>query len=292
MPSFFSWTATWTPAPTIRGGIARYLDGVPAGNMLYLPPVGDPAAQSAYAAFFPQTQVAGGNGACLLAMSDTTQYYSGDRFQFYASIRGKTAPALFAALQAPGGACGLPAASVTKSFAPATVALGGGATLTIRLNNLSNPAMSLTGAQVQDVLPAPLVIGGTITRSCTGGTLTGAVGGQHLGALWHHHSHRWLQRDRASALALRGRRGELPGRRAHHSYQHHHATGAVLDRPGPIDHASHRHAAVRPHIGARGAARRRRGAHAARRVARVAGRRTGRLGLAPAARLTRAVCYW
>ena len=56
--------------------------------MLYLPPVGDPAAQSAYAAFFPQTQVAGGNGACLLALSDTTQYYSGDRFQFYASIRG------------------------------------------------------------------------------------------------------------------------------------------------------------------------------------------------------------
>ena len=166
--------------PTIRGGIARYLDGVPAGNMLYLPPVGDPAAQSAYAPFFPQTQVAGGNGACLLAMSDTTQYYSGDRFQFYASIRGKTAPALFAALQAPGGACGLPAASVTKSFAPATVALGGGATLTIRLNNLSNPAMSLTGAQVQDVLPAPLVIGGTITRSCTGGTLTGAVGGSTL----------------------------------------------------------------------------------------------------------------
>ena len=165
--------------PTIRGG-ARYLDGVPAGNMLYLPPVGDPAAQSAYAAFFPQTQVAGGNGACLLAMSDTTQYYSGDRFQFYASIRGKTAPALFAALQAPGGACGLPAASVTKSFAPATVALGGGATLTIRLNNLSNPAMSLTGAQVQDVLPAPLVIDGTITRSCTGGTLTGAVGGSTL----------------------------------------------------------------------------------------------------------------
>ena len=144
--------------------------------MLYLPPVGDPAAQSAYAAFFPQTQVAGGNGACLLAMSDTTQYYSGDRFQCYASIRGKMAPALFAALQAPGGACGLPAASVTKSFAPATVALGGGATLTIRLNNLSNPAMSLTGAQVQDVLPAPLVIDGTITRSCTGGTLTGAVG--------------------------------------------------------------------------------------------------------------------
>lgn len=166
--------------PTIRGGIARYLDGVPAGNMLYLPPVGDPAAQSAYAAFFPQIQVAGGNGACLLAMSDTTQYYSGDRFQFYASIRGKTAPALFAALQAPGGVCGLPAASVTKSFAPATVALGGGATLTIRLNNLSNPAMSLTGAQVQDVLPAPLVIGGTITRSCTGGTLTGAVGGSTL----------------------------------------------------------------------------------------------------------------
>ena len=166
--------------PTIRGGIARYLDGVPAGNMLYLPPVGDPAAQSAYAPFFPQTQVAGGNGACLLAMSDTTQFYSGDSFQCYASIRGKMAPALFAALQAPGGACGLPAASVTKSFAPATVALGGGATLTIRLNNLSNPAMSLTGAQVQDVLPAPLVIGGTITRSCTGGTLTGAVGGSTL----------------------------------------------------------------------------------------------------------------
>ena len=166
--------------PTIRGGIARYLDGVPAGNMLYLPPVGDPAAQSAYAPFFPQTQVAGGNGACLLAMSDTTQFYSGDSFQCYASIRGKMAPALFAALQAPGGACGLPAASVTKSFAPATVAMGGGATLTIRLNNLSNPAMSLTGAQVQDVLPAPLVIDGTITRSCTGGTLTGAVGGSTL----------------------------------------------------------------------------------------------------------------
>lgn len=47
-----------------------------------------------------------------------------------------------------------------------------------------------------------------------------------------------MQRDRASALALRGRRGELPGRRAHHSYQHHHATGAVLDRPGPINHAA------------------------------------------------------
>ena len=166
--------------PSIHGGIALYLDGVPPGNVLYLPPGGDPAAQTAYAAFFPQSQVAGGSGACLLGMSDATQFYSGDANQFYASIQGRMAPALFNALLAPGGACGVQPASVAKSFAPVTVALGGTATLTITLNNLSNPPTALTGAQVQDTLPAPLVIDGAISHTCTGGTLAGAVGGNAL----------------------------------------------------------------------------------------------------------------
>ncbi len=185
-------TGGFTTLDPFNGGWVTYLDNVPTDNALYLtngarlPPVG--ATQSAYGVFFPQSQVNGGAGACLFGVVDGSEFYDGSVMANMAPVagspyvlnQGKIAPAFLAALNTPRGACGLPAASVTKSFAPATVALGGGATLTIRLNNLSNPAMSLTGAQVQDVLPAPLVIGGTITRSCTGGTLTGAVGGSTL----------------------------------------------------------------------------------------------------------------
>ena len=181
-------TGGFTTLDPFNGGWVTYLDNVPTDNALYLtngarlPPVG--ATQSAYGVFFPQSQVNGGAGACLFGVVDGSEFYDGSVMANVAPVagspyvlnQGKIAPAFLAALNTPRGACDLPAASVTKSFAPATVALGGGATLTIRLNNLSNPAMSLTGAQVQDVLPAPRVIGGTITRSCTGGTLTGAVG--------------------------------------------------------------------------------------------------------------------
>ena len=167
--------------PEIHGGIAMYVDGVAPANALYLqagatPPAAGAPPQTAYAVFYPQGQVNGGQGACLLGMTDGTQFYSGDSNNFYSTIQNKMAPALFAALLSPGGACGVPPASVTKSFAPATVALGGTATLTITLNNLSNPPQALTGAQVQDALPAPLLVAGTASHTCTGGTLTADAG--------------------------------------------------------------------------------------------------------------------
>ena len=173
--------ASFAGMPEIHGGVAMYVDGVAADNALYLqagatPPPAGGAAQTAYGLFYPQSQVNGGSGACLFGMTDGTQFYSGDGNAFYSTVQDRMAPALFAALLSPGGACGVAPASVSKAFAPQVVALGGTAMLTITLNNLSNPAQAVSGAQVQDTLPAPLVVSGTATSSCTGGLLTAAVG--------------------------------------------------------------------------------------------------------------------
>jgi hypothetical protein len=74
----------------------------------------------------------------------------------YASNKGKIAPTFLAAA-GPGGACGLPA-SVTKTFAPATVVAGQQATLTIQMPNHTNPSVDVASLNVLDQPPAPLLV--------------------------------------------------------------------------------------------------------------------------------------
>ena len=53
--------------------------------------------------------------------------------------------------------------------------LGGTSTLTI---TLSNPRLvAVGGAQVKDLLPAPLTVGGAATTTCAGGALNAPIGG-------------------------------------------------------------------------------------------------------------------
>ena len=68
------------------------------------------------------------------------------------------------------------AASVTKAFSPASVALGGTSTLTVTLSNQTGA--SLTNAAITDNLPSGVVIAPTPAASttCTGGAVTAMAG--------------------------------------------------------------------------------------------------------------------
>lgn len=175
----------------MRGGYFFYMNGVPATNALHLnPSVGLPAIgdtgliNNVYSVFIPATQSFGGKGACLVASADSSMFetrnYSDPNIRNGGDVNtvpvlnvGKIGPAFEKAL-APGGACGIPA-SISKQFAPKTIGPGGISTLTIQINNAGGNAVS--GLNVTDNLPAPLVIAGAVTQNtCTGGTLSAAVG--------------------------------------------------------------------------------------------------------------------
>lgn len=154
------------------GGYITYLNNVPVNNALYLPPatpVPPPGPlTTAYGVLVPKIESYAGAGACVFAVVDLS-HFIGDA---YDTNRGKVASSFIAAATAENGACGIPA-SVTKSFGASSLVPGGGTTLTIRLNNLVG--IDVPGAQVSDMLPAPLVVAstGTVTSTCTGGTLSG-----------------------------------------------------------------------------------------------------------------------
>ena len=65
---------------------------------------------------------------------------------------------------------------MAKTFSPGAIQPGEQSLLTIQVLNLTNPATSVANLNVLDNLPAPLEIGGAISTTCSGGTLTGAVG--------------------------------------------------------------------------------------------------------------------
>lgn len=186
-----AYAANFANLNPLRGGYFFYMNGVPATNALYLHPGAALPAVGAtglindvYSVFIPATQSFGGKGACLVASADSSMFetrnYSdpsvlngGNPNPIPVLNTGKIAPVFEAAL-APGGACGIPA-SISKQFAPKTIGPGGISTLTIQIDNAGSNVVS--GLNVTDNLPAPLVIAGAVTQNtCTGGTLSAALG--------------------------------------------------------------------------------------------------------------------
>ena len=153
------------------GGWISYFQNVPAANALYLAPgsaipVAGATVNDVFGLLVPTPQSYAGAGACLFATVDSSPF--SDVAGLYALNKGKIAPAFLNAVK-PGGACGLPAA-ISKSFAPASIAAGGTATLTISVVN--GGGGDVGGLNVTDPLPAPLVVAGPATSTCAGGTLS------------------------------------------------------------------------------------------------------------------------
>ena len=63
-----------------------------------------------------------------------------------------------------------------KAFSPATINPGGVSALTITLSNANTTAANLT-APLTDTLPSGLVVSGSASTTCVGGTLAASVGG-------------------------------------------------------------------------------------------------------------------
>lgn len=100
----------FTSLNPLYGGWVNYLDNVPFNNALYLPagasvPNPAPAGNqptTAFGVLFPQTQVNGGQGACLFAVVDATVF---DPSNGYASNSGKLATAFETAAAVGSTAC-------------------------------------------------------------------------------------------------------------------------------------------------------------------------------------------
>lgn len=155
--------------------------GVPVNNALYLPPgVAVPTlpitpGQTLRAStiivptresYLDATDTP--RGACLFFNTDVSGF---DQVR-YPALRNRIASAFLAAAS-PGGACGVPA-SLTKGFAPASIIPGGVAMLTLQVANAGTTAVA--GLNVTDHLPAPLVVAGAASTSCSAGALTAVAG--------------------------------------------------------------------------------------------------------------------
>lgn len=73
----------------------------------------------------------------------------------------------------------LAAPTVTKSFTPSVVAVGGLSTLTITLTNPTT-TLAITGAGFTDSYPSGMVNNGSPSTTCAGGTATATIGGTSL----------------------------------------------------------------------------------------------------------------
>ena len=177
------YSSSFTGLNPFIGGYIQYFNNVPANNALYLSPGSVPPAagttpvNNVYGLFIPTAQSYNGQGACLFATVDLSPFVSSPAPSpydpsAYARNQHKIGPAFLNAVKA-GGACGLPAA-ISKTFAPATVDAGGASTLTITVDNIS--LLPVTGLNVTDNLPTPVVVGAAASTTCTGGTLMAAVG--------------------------------------------------------------------------------------------------------------------
>src|SRR4029077_12984723 len=114
------------------------------------------------------------NGSCVLTV-DVVAASGGNYINSLAvgalvtSNGTSTAPAV-ATLTVPASS----SVTLGKAFTPATIAAGGTSTLTITLNNPNNTAATLS-APLIDTLPSGVVVSGTASTTCVGGTAsTGA----------------------------------------------------------------------------------------------------------------------
>lgn len=71
-------------------------------------------------------------------------------------------------------------ARISKAFSPTQLQVGGTSTLTIHVDNLTDPGRPVQNLLVKDELPTPLQIAGTPTTTCQNANLVGAVGSTSL----------------------------------------------------------------------------------------------------------------
>lgn len=181
--------AGFTGLNPLGGGWAYYLNNVPAANALYLAPGSaiPPAAtvNDVYGVFIPVSQSFNGQGACVLGYTDLSMFegrnYAAGPVAYPPDNstntynQGKIAPAWLGMAQA-SGACGLP--SIAKAFSPTSVTAGQTSTLTLTLTN--GAGVVANNLSLTDNLPDPLVVAGTATTTCTGGTLTATNGARSV----------------------------------------------------------------------------------------------------------------
>lgn len=198
------WNSSFASGLAVMGGHSyAAFDGVPVDNALYTPqPLAIPPAPPKLsivngvstlvvplADSYPD-QNGVGQGACVFASTDVSMFDE-VRYPFAtgnspANI-GRIAPAFMSSLQ-PGGACS-PLPSVTKTFSPATTAPGGTSVLTITVKNnggytdsqgVVHAPAAISGLNLTDNLPAPLILAGAPTSTC-GGTPVGTPNGNAVG---------------------------------------------------------------------------------------------------------------
>jgi len=179
-PSFIS-------LPSIIGHKWGKLSPVPSDYALYTgsalsspPPV---TVDNAYGLFLPHQASNGGLGACLLLVSDTSQFSSLIAPQ--PSTSNAIAQTFYAASTNPNGACAQPAAGVPDLkptlTGPGSLSPGSSASLTLTVSNVVNQADSTNG-QVTVTLPTGMtVVPGSLPANCTpaagNGSFTCTLGG-------------------------------------------------------------------------------------------------------------------
>lgn len=170
--------SSFTELDPLYGFFTRYITNVPADNVLYkrrlannsIPPNPEAGTTAeAYGVLFPVEQVNDGEGACLFAVDDLSLFIDSPDSGWPLN-RGRIAPAFLDAVEA-GGSCGIPG-NISKAFSPTTIQPGGVTTLTVRIENVGES--NLTGVNVIDNLPSPLLVNGglsAISTTCENGAL-------------------------------------------------------------------------------------------------------------------------
>ncbi len=190
-------SAFQTNLPTMGGHSYAVYKGVPSDLVLYSPttvtPSGTyPVTEKASTLVVPLSRsYPDGNGfaqgACVIVSTDVSMFDSVRWVPSNANYRRISRT--FLAATDPGGPCGT-TPTITKSFDRALVQPGDTATLTIRLQNNNGftdaqgnpqPGADVTGVNLTDNLPAPLILAAAPSMTCSAGTLVGAVGGNQLG---------------------------------------------------------------------------------------------------------------
>ncbi|MBH1965367.1 MAG: IPTL-CTERM sorting domain-containing protein [Comamonadaceae bacterium] len=177
-----SYSGSFSGLNPFAGGDVTYFNNVPEENALYLAPGSPQPAQDStvndvYGLLVPLSQSYAGAGACVFATVDVSPFADPTGGLYGSGIytpenKGKVGPAFLNAIAA-GGACGIPA-SITKTFAPTSIGPASASTLTITVQNLGQTPVS--GLDVTDNLPSPLVVDGSASTTCVGGVLSATAG--------------------------------------------------------------------------------------------------------------------
>ena len=108
---------------------------------------------------------------------DTSTFAAGDKLVIVGTVLNNLTYIVFDNILITAASAASAEPGISKQFGAAQVALGGSTTLTIDVTG--NRLQALNGLAVADALPAPLVLGDTVSNTC-GGTLTATAGSTQL----------------------------------------------------------------------------------------------------------------